>query len=167
VSWTQQAREYYERIPANVTIALPFAVQALAVAKQLAIMTLAMSELPSVDKAHFAHLRHLVVHPNMSGRTPGFRFYTYLHCGPPAMEGVHAGVSLAGGPIPVVFSHVGREPLGYVATADDSGSMAWAARLGLCDVTYFFEQPRNLIRTDHLQLRLLRGEIPFRPLGRG
>ncbi len=167
VRWTRQAVEYRSKLPAGSSVLLPFTLHALLVAKELAVMTLAMSEPLSIDLPHFLNLRRLVTQPRLNGRTPGFRFFVSFHCGPPVFEGVFGAIDTSGGPSPVVLCQVGLEPLGYVVTADDERSIAWANRLGLCDISYFFEQPYSVIRNDHLRLRFLHGEMPFRPMAQG
>ena len=64
----------------------------------------------------------------------------------------------------MIFCQVGLEPLGYIVTGDDDSSIAWARRLNLCSVSHFFEFPLDALRTEHLVIPRLRGEIPFRPL---
>ena len=162
VRWTSQAAEYHARVKSDGAFLLPFAVQALSVAKEIAVILLAMSEPDSIDLPHFINLRRLVTHPKQHGRTPGFRFLTYFHRGPPVLEGVFAAIDTSGGPAPMVFCQVGVEPLGYIVTADNKQSIAWAQKHDLCDISYFFEQPHLVVRHDHLGLCSRTGEMPFR-----
>lgn len=161
--WTLQAWEYHPRVTAlAASVALPFVVSALPLAKELAVITLAMSEPPSLPLAHFLNLRRLVSQPKAYGRTPLFRFFTYFHVGVPVFEGAFAAIDTSGGPGAMVYCHVGREPLGYVVTDDSNESTAWARALSLCELSYFFHCPPNVIRHDYLTIPQLRGEIPFR-----
>jgi hypothetical protein len=166
LNWTRQAAEYRDKLKSDSAFLLPFTVHALLVAKELAVMALAMSEGRSIDLPHFLNLRRLVTCPRQHGRTPGFRFLAYFHTGPAAFNGDFFPVSFLKAPTPMVFCQVGLEPLGYLITSDDDRSFAWAERLGLCDISYFFEQPYGLVRNDHLRFRLLRGEFPFRPISK-
>ncbi len=111
-SWTLQAGEYRAQIPEGKRIAIPFTVSALRVAKQLAVMTLAMSEPESLDLPHFWCLRKMVLCPQQRGCITAFRFFAYFHVGPPVFEGAFAAIDTHGGPSPVIFCHVGLEPLG-------------------------------------------------------
>lgn len=161
--WTLQAWEYHSRVTASVaSVALPFVVSALPLAKELAVIALAMSEPPSLPLAHFLNLRRLVIDPRAQGRTPLFRFFTYFHVGPPVFEGTFAAIDTSGGPGAMVYCHVGLEPLGYVVTDDSNESVRWARALRLCDLSYLFECPPNVVRHDFLMIPPLRGELPFR-----
>lgn len=160
--WTLQAYEYHGRVPEDSRIALPFTLSALRIAKQLAVMTLAMSEPPSLDLPWYYHLRQLVMQPRRYGRVPRFRFFTYFDVGAPVLEATFAAIDTSGGPSPMIFCQVGIEPLGYVVTGDDDSSIAWARRLNLCSVSHFFQFPLDALRTEHLVIPRLRGEMPFR-----
>ena len=164
--WTLQAWEYHGRVPEGSRVALPFTFSALRVAKQLAVMTLAMSEIPSLDLPHFFHLRRLVTRLRQHARVPRFRFFTYFHVGAPVCESTFAAIDTSGGPSPMIFCQVGLEPLGYLVTSDDNSSIAWARHLNLCDVSHFFEFALDVLRSDHLVIPHLRGEMPFRPIRR-
>ena len=71
--WTLQACDYQGRVPEDSRIALPFTLSPLRIAKELAVMTLAMSEPPSLELPHFFHLRRLVTQLHRYGRVPRFR----------------------------------------------------------------------------------------------
>lgn len=162
--WTLQAAVYHQRLRGDAQVFLPFSVVPLAVAKQLAVMALAMSHVESIDLPHFLDLRRFVVSPSRFGGIDSFRFYTYFHFGPPVFEGAFYAQDTAGGLSPMVHCHVGREPLGYIVTADDAASIRWAGGLKLCDLTAFARRERLVISVEHLWLPCLRGELPFRPM---
>ena len=162
--WTLQAYEYHGRVPENNRAALPFTFSPLRVAKELAVMTLTMSEPPSLNLPWYCHLRRLVMQPRRYGRVPRFRFFTYFHVGAPVFEGTFHAIGTSGGRSPTIFCQVGLEPLGYIVTGDDDSSIAWARRLNLCSVSHFFQFPLDALRTEHLVIPRLRGEIPFRPV---
>lgn len=159
--WTRQAAEYRTRMNGDSEVLLPFTIVPLAVAKQIATITLAMSHAGSIDLGHYVALRRFVTAPARSAGLGAFRFYAYFHCGEPVFEGPFAAVSTRGGPSPFLFCDVGREPLGYMVTASDAASAQWAVRLRLCDLTNFSERPANVISVEHLRLPCIRGRLPF------
>jgi hypothetical protein len=124
--WTIQAAEYHGRVRAGNHVLLPFTVDSLAVSKQIAVMTLAMSGAESIRLPHFMALRRFVMSRWWHEPMRDFRFFAYLHFGPATFEGVFMAMKTTGGPCPVVYSHVGMEPLGYVVTASDGASRDWA-----------------------------------------
>ncbi len=67
----------------------------------------------------------------------------------------------------MVFCDVGMEPLGYIVTANDERSRAWAQRHGMCDITRFAECEPGVVRVEWLHLHCLRGGMPFRPAAAG
>jgi hypothetical protein len=91
------------------------------------------------------------------------RFFTYFHVGPPSFEGAFGAINTSGGPSPTILCRIGIGPLGYDVTIDDESSIAWARHLNLCEISHFFECPPRMIRTEHLTIPHLQGEIPFRP----
>lgn len=163
--WTLQAAVYHGRLKGDARVLLPFSVIPLAVAKQLAVMALAMWHAESIDLQHFLNLRRFVVSPARRGGIDSFRFYGYFHFGPAVFDGAFYALSTEGGPSPMIHCHVGREPLGYIVTADDAASTRWAERLRLCDLTAFAQREQHVISVEHLWLPCLRGELPFRAKG--
>lgn len=161
--WTLQAAEYRHRLCEESRVLLPFHLNALAVVKQLAVMTLAMSETESIDLPHFLELRRFVLSPKRISRTSAFRFHTYFHFGAPAFNGPFCATSMSSGPAPMVFCHFGREPLGYITTVNDGGSVEWAKRLRLCDITGFAFRDPGVRTVEHLWIPCLRGKLPFQP----
>lgn len=164
--WTLQAYEYQPRVPDDNRLALPFTFSALRVAKQLAVMVLAMSEPAALDLPHYLQMRQLVMSPLRYGRVARLRFFTYFEAGEPSFEGCHAAISISGGPSPTIICKVGLAPLGYIVTGDDALSIAWATRLRLCDISHFFEFPLDVCRAERLAIPRLRGDWPFRPVSR-
>ena len=162
--WMLQAYDYHGRVPDNNRVALPFTLSPLRVAKQLAVMTLTMSEPPSLDLPWYWHLRKCVMQLCRYGRVPRFRFFTYFEIGAPVLEQDVAPINVCGGPSPWVFCQVGLEPLGYIVTGDDDSSIAWAKHLKLCDVSHFFQFSLDELRTEHLVIPHLQGEFPLRPV---
>jgi len=163
---TLQAMEYRSRMNGDTRVLLPFTIVPLAVAKQIAVMTLAMAHAESIDLPHFLELRRFVTSPSRHGDID-FRFFTYFHFGGPTFESAFHAINTAGGPSPMVHCHVGREPLGYIVTANDAATLRWADRLRLCDLTGFAMRARNVISVEHLWLPCMRGEMPFRLRGKG
>ncbi len=161
-TWTLKAAEYRERLDGEARVLLPFTVVPLAVAKQIAAIALAMSHAGSIDLPHYLDLRRFVLSPFRTGGFDSFRFYTYFHFGAPTFEGAFYALNTKGGQSPMVHCHVGREPLGYIVTANNSASVRWAARRGLCDLTHFTRREAYLITVEHLWLPCMRGELPFR-----
>jgi len=164
--WALQACDYAGCVARDTHIALPFTFSVLRVAKELGVLTLVMSDTESLDLPHFFRLRRLVTQAHLYGHTPRFRFFTYFHVGPPVFEGPFDAIGTSGGPSPSIFCQVGLEPLGYIVTGDDNSSIAWAKQLSLCDISHFFWFPLNVLRTEHLVIPRLRGQIPFRPIVR-
>lgn len=162
--WTLQAAAYRARLNRESRVLLPFSVLPLAVAKQIAVMTLAMSPAGSIDLPHFLDLRRFVLSPSRRSDFDSFRFYAYFHYGDPTFEGAFYALDTSGGPCPQIYCHVGREPLGYVVTGNDAASLRWAGRLRLCDLTGFARRAHNVIAVEHLLLPCMTGELPFRPL---
>jgi len=161
--WTAKAAEYRAKLNNNIgPVLLPFAVNRLMIAKQLAVMTLAMAGADSIDLPHYQRLRKFVLAPKCRMILRDFTFYTYFHFGPPAFEGVFAAVSMTGGPSPSVYCHVGIEPLGYTVIGNDAVSVEWAQKLGMLNISYFSNCDRLHISVDHLQMPLLSGAIPLR-----
>lgn len=165
--WMLRAAAYRTRLNGDTRVLLPFTVVPLAVAKQIAVMALAMAHAESIDLAHFLDLRRFVDSPFRQGDIDSFRFFTYFHFGAPTFDGAFYAVNTAGGPSPMIHCHVGREPLGYIVTDDDDATLRWAERLRLCDLTGFAKRERNVIGVEHLWLPCMRGELPFRPRIRG
>jgi len=155
--WTLQGALYHQRLKGAARVLLPFSLVPLAVAKQLAVMTLAMAHAESIDLPHFLDLRRFVLSPARHGSIGSFRFYTYFHFGAAVFDGAFYALDTAGGPCPMVHCHVGREPLGYFVTADDAASIRWAERLRLCDITAFSRRQQHVISIEHLWLPCLRG----------
>ena len=163
-TWTLQAYDYYRRVPDGSHVAFPFTLSNLRVAKQLAVMTLAMSKRSSLHLTHFFHLRRLVTQIHLYGYVPKFRFFAYFHVGPPVFEGPFFAIRTSGGPSPMIFCQVGLEPLGYIVTDDNNSSIEWARQLSLCKISHFFEFPLDELRTEYLVIPHLRGEMPFHPI---
>jgi hypothetical protein len=164
--WTIQAAEYHRRLDAGNQVLLPFVLDPLAISKEIAVMTLAMSSRDSIDLTHYVALRRFALAPRQSAEIREFRFFVYLHSGPPVFEGYFAAIDTRGGPSPHVYCQVGLEPLGYIVTSDDPCSIQWARKLRLCDVTGFATRSPSMLRVEHLMLPMLRGALPFRPLPR-
>lgn len=131
--WTQQAVRYHRLMSAGETIFVPFAIVPLAIAKQLAVLTLSMSLPASINLPHFRELRRFAADPERQGVIESFRFYTYLHYGDAAFDGPFGAIDTAGGPSPTLYCQVGREPLGYIVTADDPASRLAACAAALDD----------------------------------
>lgn len=161
--WTLQAAMYHERMSGESLVLLPFTIHALAVAKQLAVMAIAMCDEASIQLPHYCHLREFVTHPSRDGPLGPFRLYAYFHFGPPVLEGGFYASSTTGGPSPLVHCHVGREPLGYLVTAEDEASTTWARRQGLCDLSGWAHREPRTLAVEHLLLPCRKGELPFRP----
>ena len=161
-SWTLQAAEYRARLNGEARVLLPFTIVSLSVAKQIAAMTLAMSHEESIDLPHYIDLRRFVLSPYLMGGFDSFRFFAYFHFGTPTFEGVFYALDTAGARSPMIHCHVGREPIGYVVTANDTASVEWATQLGLCDLTKFAHREPNLITVEHLWLPCMIGELPYR-----
>lgn len=159
ISWTKNGYEHHFKDITGSSILLPFTFQPLQVAKQLGVMVLAMAGMPAINLSHFENLRSLVCSIRKSGQTTGFVFWVYLHYGPPICEDSFFAIDTNGKHSPMVFCHVGLEPMGYVVTSDSDASREWAVSKGLCNISYFFEQQYNAIRSDHLRLSRLRGRL--------
>lgn len=162
--WTEQASQYFSQIDGDNVLLIPFSFSPLPVAKQLAAMVLAMAFEGSIDMAHYQELRRFVLQPTRRNLPDDFQFWTYFHLGPPTMEGPFAAIDTSGGPSPVLYCHVGRQPLGYAVTGNDGASLAWARKLQLANISHFSRLEPNEVRACYMRLPCLHGEMPFRPL---
>ena len=162
--WTNEALTYYPRVREGELIALPFHSGGLSIAKQIGVMTLAMSPLASLKLPHFERLRRFVMSPQRSEFVPSFRFLTYFHHGPPVFEGPFGTIDFfSGKPSPYVYCAIGLEPLGYVITSDGESSLDWIKLNQLCDITHFCRRSYAGARADFLIIPARTGRLPFLP----
>lgn len=135
---------------------LPFTCCPLRVIKQVAVMAIAVSEPYTHKVDSFNRLRELVLKPSNYGRPQGMQFWTYV------VKGDNARLTTMGVPfaigdlLPFVWCEIALPPLGYVVTGDGPDEQIMANRLGLHNITRFFDRPDALIATMFLQLPILR-----------
>lgn len=163
VDWTQQAQVYHDKMKPGSGGLLSVRLNRLAFAKQMACMTLAMSQLRSIDLPHYVELRKFVLSRLRRSNLKPFRFCVYLHYGPPVFDGFFCSLNTTDGSTSTVFCHVGLEPIGYIVTADDPSTVLWADRLGLCDVTSFGLSEPGRETDELLWMPGMEGGFPHRP----
>lgn len=145
------------RLEHENTLLLPFTCQALRVAKQMAVMAIAMAGTYTLKKnERFDRLRELVLTPARSGRLNGLHFWTYLMKeGQPRLTSMGVPFMIAGA-LPFVWCEIALPPLGVVVMNDGHDESQVASLLGLCNVSSFFERHDSWIDTAHLRLRVLK-----------
>ncbi len=161
IPWTQRGLRYKELGSVCGSMALPYPVRPLPVAKQLSVMTLTMTYTPSLDLPHFQRLRRFVTNPRQSGVVQGFRFFVYYHEGPHVFERSIKAVSTAGEPAPFVYCQIGLQPFGYIVTDSSQESIDWARAKQLCEITQFAERSWYEITVEYLVIPRLRGVPPW------
>lgn len=155
-SWAQRAMGYVAVGEPVDRMLLPYTIQPLEAIKQVGSMVLAVNDWPNMRGEKFQSLRRLVRNPGMSGRPAGMRFYAYLmsrgdlRLSPLTVRLMVAGIKAVSGSAEIAFP-----PLGFVALDDGPNEREVARRLGLQDVTVFFERRPLSLRTEWLTMTRL------------
>ncbi len=162
--WSRQMQAFHDPTSGDSSLALPFIIQPLAIAKRIALMALVMADAASIDEPAYRELRSFALFPERRARLRHSRMYAYNHYGPPAFATPVLALATKGGPCPNILTQVGIEPLGVFVTRSDAASGRWARRKGLLEVTdWATYAPRELPRV-HLLMPKRVGALPFEPL---
>lgn len=152
-SWVEIGLQYHEKGPIPSQIALPFTIQPLEVAKQMAAMVLATNTWSQTQGASLQSLRRLVLHPWLVGKPDDVAFYLYfLPSGTGRLSPMTGLVGTVGVRNVYAYAEVALPPFGFVALSGDHGGHLAASRLGMCNVTHFFECRPRALRTEWLNI---------------
>jgi hypothetical protein len=125
-------------------------------------MCLALADPLSLQLPHFVGLRWFLSKPELFGIVPRFRVFVYLHKGPPILESLFMAIRVLGkGPSPTIHAQIALEPLGYIITAEDMESSAWARDRNLCEITRFSLAPAKRHQAITLELPVRDGRLPW------
>jgi hypothetical protein len=144
--WVRQALAYadrYERVDGRENkILLPFTIEPLAVLKQIATMTLAVSKPSANDALH--SLRRFVLMPFEALMTRRISLRVYLNPRRSGwrepqnrMNGTSVLTNVAKGESTFTIADIAFPPLGYWSAWTDSGRRQLAEFLDLADITHF------------------------------
>lgn len=142
---------------------LPFVVNTLAVAKQFAVLAVAMADKRFIDSELYVELREFATTPGRQKALMHSRLWVYAHVGPPVQLGMLHAISTSGGPSSGVVCQVGLVPVGLFVTDATDSSRRWGMMKGLSDVTHW---SRSLPgeRLEWLAVNAAEGGLRLKPL---
>ncbi len=168
-SWTTQAMRFLERIPTDVAdgLYLPFNIEPLKVAKQVAVMMAAVAR----GLIHQS-LRMFVLNPRQRGFPAEYSIFCYFVPLPAAGGPTNATVTanafkmkLGCGIQVHIVAEVSIPPLGYCMVAHEGNWQREVSQQNLCDITWFANCGWGVQRDLFIKIpvRGLLGPLPFAP----
>lgn len=155
-AWVQRTLEYASVGRAIDGFPLPYTLRPLEAIKQVATMAIAVNDWANTQSEAFQSLRRLVKNPRMTGYPAGIRFYAFLMVrGDPRLSPVTGRLMVAGVKVITGLAEIAFPPLGFVVLSDGPNEREVARRIGLQDITKFFEMRPNCERAEVLRLRML------------
>lgn len=156
-SWTQQALELVQQSNGYEYASRNFAIRPYYIAKQLALMAVAMGHEDYKDKPWFQNIQSIASNENEHVRPTEFTFWSYLvstdHV---RLAGISTYASRGYFQNPLVYCEIARRPLGYVIFWDSAVSRIFAKSTGMVCLDRFFDIPDKIELNYKLKMRKLR-----------
>lgn len=168
-SWTTQAMQYLEKFPPGYTgrLAIPFTIEPLKVAKQIAVMMVAVSGPGGLVNAE---MRRFVLSREQQLLPPGCSIFCYFvplqvvdGTNNAAVTANGFKMKLGQGIQVAAIAEVAIPPLGYCMVPHVGNWRHEVKRRKMCDITWFADYAWGVKRTLHIDIpvRGLPGPLPF------